>query len=149
MSLLADFKEPLIAEEDIPCYKVLKHLNDDSYVSPFIRLKYTINNFNYPLVKYNEVCVNVTSGESPLFMIERGFLHCYTTLDIRRDSISFCQIRKLPYITSLYFFECYVPKGAKYFISTDKTEICSDELFVKNIKYDLKCVYTPKERFPL
>lgn len=132
MCLLSNSKIPLIAEEDIPCYKVLFRSDRKDYISPFGKVRYNIGGFNYPKDKYNEECVDVTMVGSPLFRIGRGFLHCYTVECFTYDCFSLVYGSNKP-----RFFECYIPKGSKYFISADGKEICGDKLFVKRNKYTL------------
>lgn len=63
-------------------------------------------------------------------------LHCFTDEGISSlndDDYNFMS----PFYT-LYLFECYIPKGSKYFISENGKEICSNKLYVTNIYKELK-----------
>lgn len=132
MCLLSNSKIPLIAKKDIICYKVLQRLSDNSYISPFRNVKYNINDFNYPLEKYNQN--DYVYDYSGWYKIEQGFLHCFVSKNIHPNDYVSSHIFLWAKIFPLYLFECYIPKGAKYFVSNCGKEICADKLFVKNIK---------------
>lgn len=139
MCLLSKTKEPLIAEENIVCYKVLQRLDENHYVSPFRNVKYKINDFNYPSEKYNmdnmkKPCNNYYLDDFLTYRIEQGFLHCFTQQGVLPYNLYKGSLYMLAHLLPLYVFECYIPKGAKYFISRCGKEICSNKLFVKDFK---------------
>lgn len=135
MCLLSNSKKPLIAKEDIICYKVLQRLGDNTYVSPFRNVKYNINDFNYPLEKYNQN--DYVYNDCIWYKIEQGFLHCFVSQNIDPNDYVSSSIFMYAKIFPLYIFECYIPKGAKYFISRCKKEICTNKLFVKDVKFKI------------
>lgn len=128
MCLISYISEPLVAKEDIVCYKVLHHLGDNCYVSPFRNMPYKINSVNYPETVFSESDIKLT--ELYCYSIGNGFLHCYRSCGVPLSYYDFKQQISCP----LYLFECYIPKGAKYFINRNGTEVCADKLFVKDIK---------------
>lgn len=130
MCLISYRSEPLTAKEDIPCYKVLQRLDDNCYVSPFRNMPYKINSVNYPETVFSESDIKEYYLYDYCYNIGNGFLHCYRSCGVALSYYNFKQ--QISYL--LYLFECYIPKGAKYFINRNGTEICADKLFVKDIK---------------
>lgn len=137
---------PYIAFRNIPCYKLLYRASERCYVSPFQRLEYKINDFNYPKEKYINWGKDITMDEystflkyndyrKTLYMIEKGFLHSYTFKGTKSNDLKKYENQFIP---NYYLFECYIPKGTEYFISVDENEFCSRKLFVTNNKVELK-----------
>lgn len=130
MCLYTKSSYSIVAKKDILCYKLLV-LKDDKYISPYMGLEYKINAFNYPL----DLCENIRFfrlySDSYFFEVDKGFLHSYTFNGAKSSNI-FYDIVCAP--NTFYLFECYIPKGSKYFISHNKEQICSDKLFVKDKK---------------
>lgn len=127
MCLVSKSNEPLIAVHDIHCYKALTMINNE-FFSPFQHSRYFLNAVNYAFIECS------TGGK--YYYIEEGFLHCFTDegiLSLNDDDYNFM----CPFYT-LYLFECYIPKGSKYFISENGKEICSNKLYVTNIYKELK-----------
>lgn len=132
MCLLSNTKKPLIAKEDIICYKVLQRLEDGSYISPFREVKYKINDFNFP-EEESDMNMKSLTQYAPIYAIDSGFLHCLTSqglLYLQKFVYASVLAKEFPF----YLFVCYIPKGSKYFISHCGTEICADKLFVEDIK---------------
>lgn len=151
MCLLSNSKVPLIAEENIVCYKVLRHISDTCYVSPYQEMKYEINGLNYPSEKHNIDNIKIIDDFiviaknhpsynyiTTVYQIEQGFLHSYTSQGIKPLNLKMEYDRLYRRIKSFYLFECYIPKGAEYFISVDDNEFCSTKLFVTDNKIELK-----------
>lgn len=134
MCLVSKSNKPLIAVHDIHCYKALTNIHNE-FFSPFRHSRYFLNAVNYASPHVS----NYASIESPSreenYFIEEGFLHCFTdkgVLSLNDDDYNFMS----PFHT-LYLFECYIPKGSKYFISENGKEICSNKLYVTNT-YSIK-----------
>lgn len=138
MCLYSRNKEPLIADKDIPCYKTLIRESSGVYISPVQEMEYIIGDFNYPLNEPKEPILddyNAIMFGSTVYIVGDGYLHCYT--DVNKSEEFFKNIKEnqdLYNVGRLCVFECYIPKGSKYFISDCGKEICSDKLFVKDIK---------------
>lgn len=150
MCLYSNSKEPLIAEEDIVCYKILRHISDTCYVSPYQEMKYEINGLNYPEEKHNIDNIKIIDDFiviaknhpsynyiTTVYQIEQGFLHSYTSQGIEPLNLKMKYDHLYMRIKSFYLFECYIPKGTEYFISHCGKEICSRELFVTDINDQL------------
>lgn len=122
-----------VAKKDILCYKLLV-LKDGKYISPYAGLEYKINALNYPSDLCEDIKLSKVYSNSYLFEVGKGFLHSYMFKGAEASNMIYgmlCASR------TLYLFECYIPKGSKYFISDCGKEICSDKLFVKDIKKPL------------
>lgn len=135
MCLVSKSNEPLIAVHDIHCYKALTNINNE-FFSPFQHSRYFLNAVNYASLH----TPNYAFIEHPIggkyYYIEEGFLHCFTDegiLSLNDNDYNFLS----PFF-NLSLFECYIPKGSKYFISENGEEICSNKLYVTNICKELK-----------
>lgn len=144
MCLISNSKEPLIAKEDIVCYKILKQTHDMRYVSPYRDFQYKINDFNYPLEENDlenlrkVISVNeIKTRYSYAYRIGQGFLHCLVSEEVPSFILSVLTDGFLGKSLSLYLFECYIPKGSKYFLNKNDTEICANKLFVKDVKFKI------------
>lgn len=141
MCLVSKSNEPLIAVHDIHCYKALKKLysptfNRDEFFSPFQHSRYYLNAVNYAsLHTSNFDVIEHPTGEK-FYYIREGFLHCFTDKGI--SSLNDDDYNFTSPFSNLSLFECYIPKGSKYFISEDGKEICSNKLYVTNIYKELK-----------
>ena len=113
-----DFKEPLIAEEDIVCYKTCHEslLIQDAYIS-------ILRGFIYEKGKRYDLDKPLKIKLSDLFdshIIENGF-HSFCTYDYAKDET---------YYFSL-IMECIIPKGSTYYHNPDFVEYVSDSIIVR------------------
>ena len=111
---------PSIAQEDIYCYKRLQRLQSTILVTPFVGLPI----FDIPCV-LEGLGARVIKPFWGAYEIGSGFIHAYTKKYIR-DNTSFIKSPKSR--LSLPLSLCKVPKGAKYYISTDHYEICATKM---------------------
>lgn len=142
MCLYSRKREPFIAEEDIPCYKELFRTSRNVYVSPYQRMKYTIGGFNYPMDEPKEIKRDEYSyimfGRI-VYVIDSGYLHCYA--DVKKNEKRIRNVKENQNSCNtdhLYIFDCYIPKGSEYYISTDGCEICTNKLFVKPLEKEYR-----------
>lgn len=118
---------PLIAKEDIKVYKVLKIeynsvTNEEYYVAPF---------YNYYKYKKGRNCPLRVEGEyygphesiiDDKGYLDRGWLHAYT---VKSDAKIYTYESK---VGEKIVAEMIIPKGAKYYVSFDGSEVCTDTL---------------------
>ena len=106
--------EPITAEQDIVCYKVLrKTLEDDIVRAPIYNFEYTfgqIYTIQNEYFKEIGVCVDV-DGDS---LAEYGF-HSFVTLS---DAVQFkCRLSKLSQRTIEYIIaKCTIPNAARFYL---------------------------------
>ena len=110
MCLYTKTNIPYIAKRDIPCYKVLKMIGPNTFVTPF--QKYPVN-LNEPLVaEFNgqiEKCFDS-------YVINGGYIHA--CIDYSN------------YLSDDVIFKAIIPKGTEYFVSSDCTTICAKKLIL-------------------
>ena len=113
---------PLIAQEDIVCYKQLYRVHDGLYTTPYTDTTVPDEclNQNIPfkaeIVKKFRFFWNHILGMSNI--VDDGFIHTYTY-----SRLQFC------YDT----FECIIPKGTKYFIG-EGIDLASEKIiFLKRV----------------
>lgn len=111
MCLHTEQSKPLIAENDITCYKVVNAANMDGvFRSEFREFKYSLG------VKYVE---KDFPGTVYSCTVHKGF-HSYRTLGVARH-------HALPQYVLLM---CLIPKGSAYYESYTGDQYCSDSLKV-------------------
>lgn len=115
---------PLIAEEDIVCYKQIFTYIDGTYMTPYtntiIPTKCITNKvpFKAKIIDKFEFFCNHILGAS--LFVDDGFIHVY----------------KYPrYKFGLTTFECIIPKGTKYFIGTDGDLAAKEIIFLEKVNY--------------
>ena len=118
---------PLIAEEDIVVYKVLMHRNGKDY-APVVTDTATLQSYIYKKgankARLKED-INLTwNGRT--YAIGKGFLHAYTTNEEAEKSRTRWNCCGLT--ISHFVVKMIIPKGTKYFVSTEGTEICTKQL---------------------
>ena len=110
MCLYSKTNIPYIAKRDIPCYKVLKMIGPNTFVTPFQGYPVDINK---PLVAEFNAPINKCFGN---YVINGGYIHacidcsCYLSDDI--------------------IFKAIIPKGTEYFVSGDCDTICAKKLIL-------------------
>lgn len=126
MCLLTRQRKYLVAEKPITVYKVLKK----DGTSPFRKQKYSHGTNvaeGNPLISetFHSRCGYDSIGFAKPFKvyeITSGWLHSFTTF---YDAVKYFESDILCY----NFIKMIIPKGAKYYISSDGTTICSNKLF--------------------
>lgn len=121
MCLISLTHIPSIAQEDIYCYKRLHRLESSILVTPFVGLPI----FGIPCT-LEGLGARVIKPYLDAYEIGSGFIHAYTKKYIRYNT-SFFKNSNLLKLT-LPVFLCKVPKGTKYYISTDSCEICATKM---------------------
>lgn len=135
MCLVSKSNEPLIAVHDIHCHKALTKIYNE-FFSPFRHSRYFLNAVNYASLHTPNYAFIEYPTKEKYYYIEEGFLHCFTDEGI--SSLNDDDYNFMSPFCVLYLFECYIPKGSKYFISENGKEICSNKLYVTNIYKELK-----------
>lgn len=127
MRLTTYWRKPKIAKKDIVCYKYFRVIDGVLFST-------------YRFVKYKRG-LNEAQGDpyidsfkkffkrATCFVYE-GFIHCYTNMT---QPIANATIYNT-YGYKSVVYKCIIPKGAKYYISCDKKQICATQLIlVENI----------------
>lgn len=123
MCLITFSKKPLVADTDIPCYKLLVKTNDGRLISPFQEMEY----------KIVEVNSAVSTVKKPFTIhtatyIEGGYLHGYNIYaNIRLISHANFSLHSKG---ELRLYKGYIPKGTEYYSST--IFLCCKDMFVSN-----------------
>ncbi len=123
MCLRSKSDEYLVADEDIPCYKVLVEYGVNKYSTPTIGA----------LVPDDVLAgtrLMVASGDEDIhldfgcYSVGGGFIHSYAKLTLAMTySLGYRAI-----------FNCVIPKGERYFVSSDGTQYASKSIrFVKKV----------------
>lgn len=113
MCLYTEWKKPKKAEKDIIVYKIL----DKDCVSPYRGFVYNLG------VKYDTDMESLGSRFVGCY-IYAGF-HAFTS---KRALLKSSRRKELK---SVVAFECIIPKGSSYYISSCKKEIVSDSIIIK------------------
>lgn len=123
------FNKPLVADEDIVCYKVLaQFITDppDVFRTPFqfdpIRVQLYIN-CQIPFVAWGdiELCSFLKHKLGLSRIVESGFIHTFRG----KHSI---KILKHEFV-----FKCIIPKGTEYFIGTNNDYASKKIIFLEKI----------------
>lgn len=116
MCLVTPTKTPYVAPEDIFCYKVLAEIGDQ-LVTPFRKFPIVLGK----IYTTGDICEN-DSHE-----LSEGFLHAYA-------SPSYMYKRKSGFIgfgkAKVAMYLAVIPKGTKFFVNNDCSEICATALRV-------------------
>lgn len=125
MCLYADEETARPAENDIVCYKVMRHV----YCNDRYALRSQYYDFNYNVGK-SYLCYDFSKeAERSIirhdnYIVERGF-HSYMKLDMAlfhaEDSFNSC---------ALVIVKCIIPKGTLMFSAVDDYEYCSERIKV-------------------
>ena len=127
---------PLIAERDIPVYKVLLYRNNDQSYYRFPELEPIRYFAPYnPAFEYVEG-INVANRDYKVSnpvdndgIVAYGWLHAFLDL---KAALNLGKMFQKENKYSRYMVTCMIiPKGSKYYVSCDSVEICSDKLYWK------------------
>jgi hypothetical protein len=112
-------KEGHIAEEDIICYKHLKKNSRGNYVTPSQNWPVKLDSM---LVPEGDLDVSPYGYKNS---VNGGAIHAYIKVSTESDN---------------EFFEAYIPKGTRFWIQDDLTEIAAEKLYLtrKSVKGDLE-----------
>lgn len=124
MCLFTSQKEPLISDEDIKCYKIVK-VTKDGLFSPYRNFTITPN---IPMEDTSEEHMCELFG---LMEITSGFFHSITTkeavlkleAELKRQTLKF---KKKP---EFKICEAIIPKGTPYYVG-QRSDICSKTLVI-------------------
>lgn len=124
------FNRPLVADEDIVCYKVLfQYFVDfpDILRTPYQYQKIRIQvylDYQIPFTAWDEHEFRSFWRHKLGFsrVVESGFIHTY------RDNHSILSFR------NEYVFKCIIPKGTKYFIGVDNDYASERIIFLEKLE---------------
>jgi hypothetical protein len=119
------FNRPLIAEEDIVCYKQLETSHfTDGYVTPC----------TYSVVPTECLKKKVPFKAEILNKIEFIWRHVFGFSNVVTDGFIHSHAHS-PLNSFLYYtFQCIIPKGTKYFIGSHDDYASEQIIFVKRIR---------------
>lgn len=120
MCLVSYKNIPNISTSIIECYKVLT----DDLVSPFQKFKFVPN----VLTKDNQ-SQNFEQIFDIYYLIEKGYFHCCLTYQSAKIFIDKNQHK---FKEKLKIYKAIIPKDSLYFINIIDTEICSNQLIIKD-----------------
>lgn len=124
------FNRPLVADEDIVCYKVLTKNAWDSpdilrtpYQYQKIRIQVYLD-YQIPFTAWDEheFCSFWRHKLGFSRVVESGFIHTY------RDNHS------IPLYKKEFVFKCIIPKGTKYFIGVDNDYASERIIFLEKLE---------------
>ena len=123
------FNHPLIAKEDIVCYKVL-HINyiTNIFVTPYtktpVSIEYLKNKVPFKaeiLNKFKFIWRHILGFSN---VVTDGFIHTFSS-ELPSYNLSFGEC----------VFKCIIPKGTKYFIGKCEDVYASEQIiFVKQLR---------------
>lgn len=114
--------EPITAEQDIVCYKVLrKSLEDDIVKAPIYNFDYT---FGQIYTIQNEYFKEINVYVDGCVLAEYGF-HSFVTLS---DAVQFkCRLSKLsPWAIEYIVAKCTIPNAARFYIGKQNFALHED-----------------------
>lgn len=129
MCLFTKQKEPLIAQEDIKCFKILRE-ESGQWITPYR---------DYP-IKFN---IELTSEDNEkdtllkvfgFYQVDKGYFH---SCNSKESAIKYMQDIKITYTRRKYkcppltAFKAIIPKGSKYYIGAGE-DLCSNKLIIIN-----------------
>ena len=121
-------REPMVADREIEVFKVIRKDNRAPLVTSY-HYRRGINKALGDATFIDGVGENVLVGG--------GYLHSYT---VREDAYKLKEQLQDRMSVPCKVFKMYIPVGAKYYVSCDDNEMCSDTLvwktFGRNIRSD-------------
>jgi len=116
--------KPEIAQEDITCWKTVKHVHDICWKAPVMG---TFHKYNRVLVACDKLkMVHAYGGIFCDFdFIDEGF-HAYTNIDYAKNKL---KQNKLKLFSSRILVKCTIPAGAEYCLGFDN-EIVANKMIV-------------------
>lgn len=121
MCLYSKQKNPIIANNNIECYKILISI-DGKLITPYRDFIFGINT----IVKDEaEEHISEVFGMTE---VSSGFFHSFTTKERVLEEIETLQ-RKFPKGTKLKVFKAIIPKGSIYYVG-QRSDMCSKALII-------------------
>ena len=140
MCLYTNNREPLIAKEDITCYKILhRTMFPNIYRTPIMRTQV----IKFPCIKsilraegIQKVIRVPICSPVDVFEVSEGFIHTYKYMEsalcwIKSESALYW-IKSRDYVV----FACTIPKGTRYY--EDNNIYASEKIVINEIRYDTK-----------
>lgn len=118
MCLITDQREPLIAENDIICYKFLKRNDKKSYSSVYRSMIWYFDKIATSIViaEYNRrIYRHVVNSGLHAFLNPYETLYSFDGVTPRKD---------------FWHLKMIIPKGSKYYISEYGTEIAANQMIM-------------------
>lgn len=118
---------PSIASEDMYCYKefIVPAPNSKVLRTPYRDVKVNVDSFPFIMKAEGSKVVKCYSRNS--YVLTSGFIHAYTRTSFIKNYIYYT--KKDPGLyTGFTLVLCKIPKGVKYYISEDSSQICASEM---------------------
>lgn len=129
MCLCSETNIPKIAKKDIVCYKIIERISNNEYKSPYQGDEIIFNKTiiaSKPPKKFNimpDVDIDLKTIND--YYIGEGFIHAFIATRDARNHYYYFLCREGATIV-----KCIIPKGSRYFVNIDNTEICSDRMMI-------------------
>lgn len=121
MCLYSEQKVPMVARENIVCYKILIPVNG-KLVTPY---RDFIFNTNVVTKDEAEEHIGEIFGKTE---VSSGYFHSFTTKERVLEEIKVIQ-RKAPKGTTIKVFKVIIPEGTLYYVG-QRDDICSKALII-------------------
>lgn len=120
---------PSIASEDMYCYKefVVPTLNSKILQTPYRDVKVNADSFPFLMKAEGPKTVQYYTRNS--YVLTSGFIHAYTRTSFIKNYI-YCAKRDPNFYKYFALVLCKIPKGVKYYISEDNSQICASEIIL-------------------
>jgi hypothetical protein len=127
-------KNPKIAKKDIVCYKVLLHLGEGAYITPYAERRLTLaekrGQVDFVANGNKSIAKNLIGLDRWYYRykVNKGYIHTFKN---RKDAVEEMidwrtTCKKTPYV-----FKCIIPKGTEYYKGTFgdvSKSYCSDKI---------------------
>jgi hypothetical protein len=129
MCLYSRKKEPLIADRDITCYKVVS-IRGGKYYTPCVRRRISKRHIIGRCLYYAHGKPVVegsyyTFSGIRIFAVGKGFIHTYGRVDVEFSKMG----------VNREVYECIIPKGTEYYKDYETCELASTAIrFVRRIE---------------
>lgn len=121
MYLYSSQTDPLVADKDIVCFKILVSING-KFITPYRDFIFSTN-----VIVKDEAEEHV--GEIfEMTEVSSGFFHSFITKERVLEEIKTPQ-RKLPKGTKLKVFKAIIPRGSAYYVG-QRSDMCSKALII-------------------
>lgn len=161
MCLYTLHKDPLIAEKDIECYKIMRIEKRrfgilNVLLSPFVRSTYyALFNYKYITAKDSKMPVesfikyedNNQLENYEVFKIDVQGVHCYQTLEDANKALKRSILRiHVPSLPPAVIVKCIILKGTRYWTNKEFLERCerTDNKYAEFASERLKVCITDK-----
>lgn len=121
MCLISETNQPTIATEDIVCYKIITPENRTPCTNTHVNILHRLG--VKPFKAKGDIIINI-SASGRYYNIEGGMIHTFCNLN-------YTLIHADNFAIGFPIYECIIPKGTEYFVSSDEEEYCSKKIIFK------------------